>query len=62
MNYWATINRSLNLLKADASVVLGSAGETDEVVTIDVRRQIRWPTPSMENQDAKIESPLACGS
>ena len=34
----------LNLLKADASVVLGSAGETDEVVTIDARRQIRWPT------------------
>lgn len=34
----------LNLLKADASVVLGHAGETDEVVTIDVRRQIRWPT------------------
>ena len=34
----------LNLLKADASVVLGNAGETDEVVTIDVRRQIRWPT------------------
>ena len=34
----------LNLLKADSSVVLGSAGETDEVVTIDVRRQIRWPT------------------
>ena len=34
----------LNLLKADASVVLGSAGETDEVVTLDVRRQIRWPT------------------
>ena len=34
----------LNLLKADASVVLGAAGETDEVVTIDVRRQIRWPT------------------
>ena len=31
-------------MKADASVVLGSAGETDEVVTIDVRRQIRWPT------------------
>ena len=24
--------------------MLGSAGETDEVVTIDVRRQIRWPT------------------
>ena len=34
----------LDLLKTDASVVLGSAGETDEVVTIDVRRQIRWPT------------------
>ena len=34
----------LNLLKSDTSVVLGSAGETDEVVTIDVRRQIRWPT------------------
>ena len=24
--------------------MLGAAGETDEVVTIDVRRQIRWPT------------------
>lgn len=34
----------LDLLKTDSSVVLGSAGETDEVVTIDVRRQIRWPT------------------
>ena len=34
----------LNLLKSDTSVVVGSAGETDEVVTIDVRRQIRWPT------------------
>jgi len=33
----------LDLLKADSSIVLGSAGETDEVVTIDVRRQIRWP-------------------
>ena len=32
-----------NLIKADSSVVLGSAGETDEVVTIDTRRQIRWP-------------------
>ncbi len=32
-----------NILKADAGVVLGSAGETDEVVTIDTRRQIRWP-------------------
>ncbi len=34
----------LDLLKTDSSVVLGSAGETDEVVTIDVKRQIRWPT------------------
>ena len=34
----------LDLLKTDFSVILGSAGETDEVVTIDVRRQIRWPT------------------
>ena len=32
-----------NILKADSGVVLGSAGETDEVVTIDTRRQIRWP-------------------
>ena len=32
-----------NLIKSDASVVLGNAGETDEVVTIDTRRQIRWP-------------------
>ncbi len=32
-----------NLIRADSSVVLGSAGETDEVVTIDTRRQIRWP-------------------
>ena len=34
----------LNLLRGDASIVLGNAGETDEVVTIDVRRQIRWPS------------------
>ena len=32
-----------NLIKSDSSVVLGNAGETDEVVTIDTRRQIRWP-------------------
>lgn len=32
-----------NLIKADSRVVLGNAGETDEVVTIDTRRQIRWP-------------------
>ena len=34
----------LDLVISDASIVLGAAGETDEVVTIDVRRQIRWPT------------------
>ena len=34
----------LDLLKTDTSVVLSNAGEADEVVTIDVRRQIRWPT------------------
>lgn len=34
----------LDLLKTDTSVVLANAGEADEVVTIDVRRQIRWPT------------------
>ncbi|CAI8166947.1 MAG: Uncharacterised protein [Methanobacteriota archaeon] len=32
-----------DLIRADTSVVLGNAGETDEVVTIDTRRQIRWP-------------------
>ena len=31
------------MIRDDSSVVLGSAGETDEVVTIDTRRQIRWP-------------------
>jgi DNA primase small subunit len=32
-----------DLIRADTSVILGNAGETDEVVTIDTRRQIRWP-------------------
>ena len=50
----------LNLLKADASVVLGSAGETDEVVTIDVRRQIRWPTSLHGKSGMRVsEFPLA---
>ena len=42
----ALINHGIlfqNLIRADTSVVLGNAGETDEVVTIDTRRQIRWP-------------------
>lgn len=34
----------LDLVKCDSSIVLGNAGETDEVVTIDVRRQIRYPS------------------
>ena len=41
----------LNLLKADASVVLGSAGETDEVVTIDVRRQSDGQRHFMASQE-----------
>ncbi|MDB3871096.1 hypothetical protein N9318_02150 [Euryarchaeota archaeon] len=31
-----------NMVKGDSSVVLGSAGETDEAVTVDVKRVIRW--------------------
>ncbi|MBM47575.1 MAG: DNA primase catalytic subunit PriS [Euryarchaeota archaeon] len=30
------------LVKGDASVVMGSAGETDEAVTVDTKRVIRW--------------------
>jgi DNA primase small subunit len=30
------------MVKGDNSVVLGSAGETDEAVTVDVKRVIRW--------------------
>ena len=30
------------LVKGDSSVVIGTAGETDEVVTIDTKRVIRW--------------------
>jgi DNA primase small subunit len=32
------------LVRGDGAVVLGNAGETDENVTIDVKRVIRWPT------------------
>ena len=32
------------LVKLDSAIVLDSAGETDEVVTIDTKRQIRFPT------------------
>ncbi|MCH2638133.1 MAG: hypothetical protein MKZ56_07220, partial [Candidatus Thalassarchaeum sp.] len=37
-------NTFVELVKGDSSVVLGNAGETDEVVTIDLKRVIRWPT------------------
>ena len=30
------------LVKGDSSVVMGTAGETDEVVTVDTKRVIRW--------------------
>ncbi|MBT4059450.1 MAG: hypothetical protein HOE69_03990 [Euryarchaeota archaeon] len=33
----------LELVKGDRSLILGSAGETDEAVTVDIKRQIRWP-------------------
>ena len=33
-----------DLVIGDKAVVLGNAGETDEVVTIDLKRVIRWPT------------------
>lgn len=33
----------LELVKGDRSLVIGRAGETDESVTIDIKRQIRWP-------------------
>jgi len=32
------------LVKGDGAVVLGNAGETDENVTVDIKRVIRWPT------------------
>ena len=34
----------MKLLKESSAIQLGTAGETDEVVTVDVRRIIRWPT------------------
>jgi hypothetical protein len=37
-------NAFIDILRSDSSVVLGSAGETDEVVTIDCHRVIRHPT------------------
>ncbi len=49
-----------NLIKSDSSVVLGNAGETDEVVTIDTRRQIRWPGSLHGKSGLRVtEFPLA---
>jgi len=34
----------IDILRSDSAIILGGAGETDEVVTVDTRRVIRWPT------------------
>ncbi len=45
--------------QGDSSVVLGNAGETDEVVTIDLKRVIRWPTSLHGKSGMKVvELPL----
>ena len=47
------------LVKGDSSVVIGTAGETDEVVTIDTKRGLDGSEASMENQGLKVtELPL----
>ena len=47
------------LVKGDNSIVLGKAGETDEVVTIDLKRVIRWPTSLHGKSGMKVvELPL----
>jgi DNA primase small subunit len=52
-------NIFLELVKGDKSVVLGNAGETDEVVTIDLKRVIRWPTSLHGKSGMKVvEFPL----
>ena len=49
----------IELVKGDSSVVLGKAGETDEVVTIDLKRVIRWPTSLHGKSGMKVvELPL----
>jgi DNA primase small subunit len=37
-------NALIDIVRSDRGIVLGGAGETDEVVTVDTRRVIRWPT------------------
>ena len=39
------------MVRGDNSVVLGSAGETDEAVTVDVKRVIRWIGSLQVNAD-----------
>jgi len=52
-------NIFVELVKGDSSVVLGNAGETDEVVTIDLKRVIRWPTSLHGKSGMKVvELPL----
>ena len=52
-------NKFRELVKGDSSVVLGNAGETDEVVTIDLKRVIRWPTSLHGKSGMKVvEFPL----
>ena len=52
-------NIFFELVKGDRSVVLGNAGETDEVVTIDLKRVIRWPTSLHGKSGMKVvEFPL----
>jgi len=47
------------LVKGDSSVILSKAGETDEVVTIDLKRVIRWPTSLHGKSGLKVvELPL----
>jgi len=49
----------IELVKGDKTVVLGNAGETDEVVTIDLKRVIRWPTSLHGKSGMKVvEFPL----
>ena len=48
------------LIIGDKSVVLGNAGETDENVTVDIKRVIRWPTSLHGKSGMKVmEFPLS---
>ena len=48
------------LIKADQSIILSKSGETDEPVTVDVRRVIRYPTSLHGKSGLKVtEFPLS---